>query len=173
LRCLICGCDDPGTKVVDSRELEDAVRRRRECLSCGQRFTTYERADRLGFLVVKKDGRREEYDREKLARGVRMACFKRPVPAEAIEETVRDIEAELFGMGKSEVPSQLIGERVMASLRDLDEVAYVRFASIYRAFRDVDTMVDEIEGLRQWKRRLMESRNQLRFRFEEDQPCWS
>jgi transcriptional repressor NrdR len=173
LRCLICLCDDPGTKVVDSRELDDAVRRRRECLSCGQRFTTYERADRLGFLVVKKDGRREEYDREKLARGVRMACFKRPVAAEEIENTVRDIEAELFGMGKSEVPSQLIGERVMASLRELDEVAYVRFASVYRAFQDVDTMVDEIEGLRQWKRRLMESRNQLRFRFEEDQTCWS
>jgi transcriptional repressor NrdR len=173
LRCLICKSDDPGTKVVDSRELDDTVRRRRECLSCGQRFTTYERAERLGFLVVKKDDRREDYDREKLGRSIRLACFKRPVPAEAIEATIRDIEAELFGMGGVEVPTQLIGERVMASLRELDEVAYVRFASVYRAFQDVDTMVDEIEGLRQWKRRLMESRNQLRFRFEEDQPCWS
>src|SRR5262245_24399299 len=136
----MCGSDQPGTKVIDSRELDEAVRRRRECLSCGQRFTTYERAERLGFMVVKKDGRREEFDREKLARSIRMACFKRPVPAEAIDTTVRDTEAELFGLGGPEVPSQLIGERVMASLRDLDEVAYVRFASVYRAFQDVETM---------------------------------
>ena len=173
MRCLHCGIEEPGTKVIDSRELEDAVRRRRECLSCGQRFTTYERAERAALMVEKKDNRREEFNREKLARGIRMACFKRPIPAEAIESMVSDIEAELLGTGQSEVPSQVIGERVMAALREVDEVAYVRFASVYREFRDVDTIVDEIEGLRIWKRRLQESRDQLRFRFEEEQTCWS
>jgi transcriptional repressor NrdR len=173
MRCLHCGVEEPGTKVIDSRELEDAVRRRRECLSCGQRFTTYERAERAGLMVVKKDGRREEFNREKLGHGIRKACFKRPVPAEAIDAVVGEIEAELHGMGQPEVPSQLIGERIMTALRDVDEVAYVRFASVYREFRDVDTIVDEIEGLRKWKRRLIESRNQLRFRFEEEQTCWS
>lgn len=173
MRCLYCGTDDPGTKVVDSREVDEGVRRRRECLGCGQRFTTYERAERLGMSVVKKDGRREEYSRDKLVRGIRLACFKLSIPIEKIEEKANEIEAELVNMGRAEVPSQLIGERVMVALRELDEVAYVRFASVYRAFRDVDTMVEEIEGLRQWKRRLVESRNQLRFRFEEDQTCWS
>lgn len=173
MRCHFCGNDSPGTKVVDSRELEDAVRRRRECQSCGQRFTTYERAERLGFAVVKKDGRREDFDLKKLERSLRLATFKRSISSEVTETVAREIEAELFGMGQSEVPSQLIGERVMAALRDLDEVAFVRYASVYRAFRDVDTMVEEIEGLRLWKRRLVEARDQLRFRFEEDQPCWS
>lgn len=173
MRCLHCGAEEPGTKVVDSRDADGSIRRRRECLSCGQRFTTYERPERGVLSVVKKDGRREDFDRSKLARGIRMACFKRPVPTEAIDLTVRDIEAELYGMGRPEVPSQLVGERVMTALRDLDEVAYVRFASVYREFRDVDTIVDEIEGLRQWKRRLVESRTQLRFRFEEEQTCWS
>lgn len=173
MRCLHCGVDTPGTKVIDSRELEDSVRRRRECITCGQRFTTYERAERLGLAVVKKDGRREEFSREKLARGIRTACFKRPIPHEAIEAIVADIEAEIHNMGQPEVPTQLIGERVMSALREVDEVAYVRFASVYREFRDVDTVVDEIEGLRQWKRSLIESRSQLRFRFEDEQTCWS
>jgi transcriptional repressor NrdR len=171
LRCLFCGSE---TRVIDSRPVDEAIRRRRECPDCEKRFTTYERYDRpAAFLVVKKDGRREDYSRDKLLAGIRHACFKRPVPSEAIVQTVGEVEAELLGMGRAEVPSQLIGERVMAALRNLDEVAYVRFASVYREFRDVDNMVEEIEGLRQWKRRLMESRNQLRFRFEEDQLCWS
>ncbi|HEY3082857.1 MAG TPA: transcriptional regulator NrdR [Chloroflexota bacterium] len=173
MRCLRCGSDAPGTKVIDSREQDDAVRRRRECLGCGERFTTYERAERNVLAVVKKDGRREEFSREKLERGVRLACFKRPVPFEAVTAIVDEISAELYGMARPEVPSQLIGERVMSALREVDEVAYVRFASVYREFRDVDTIVDEIEGLRQWKRRLVESRNQLRFRFDEEQTCWS
>jgi transcriptional repressor NrdR len=173
VRCVYCGSNEPGTKVVDSRELEESVRRRRECLGCGQRFTTYERCDRGGFMVIKKDGRREDFDREKLRNSIRSACYKRAIAAEAVEQTVGEVEAELLGIGRAEVPSQLIGERVMAALRNLDEVAYVRYASVYREFRDVDNMVEEIEGLRQWKRRLMESRNQLRFRFEEDQLCWS
>jgi transcriptional repressor NrdR len=171
VRCLSCGSD---TKVIDSRPVDDTIRRRRSCPACEQRFTTYERYDRpAALMVVKKDGRREDFSREKLLGGIKHACFKRPVPAEAIDQTVVEVEAELLGMGRAEVPSQLIGERVMAALRNLDEVAYVRFASVYREFRDVDTMVEEIEGLRQWKRRLVESRNQLRFRFEEDQQCWS
>jgi transcriptional repressor NrdR len=171
VRCLFCGSD---TKVIDSRPVDDAIRRRRECPACEKRFTTFEKYERPAtLLVVKKDGRREDYSREKLLRGIKNACFKRPVPAEAIAQTVAEVEAELLGMGRAEVPSQLIGERVMAALRNLDEVAYVRFASVYREFRDVDNMVEEIEGLRQWKRRLVESRNQLRFRFEEDQLCWS
>ena len=174
MRCLFCGSEDPGTRVIDSRQVDDTIRRRRECLACEKRFTTYERVDRpSAFSVVKKDGRREDYSREKLLVGIKNACFKRPIPAEAIDATVTEVEAEFLGMGRAEVPSQLIGERVMAALRNLDEVAYVRFASVYREFRDVDNMVEEIEGLRQWKRRLMESRNQLRFRFEEDQACWS
>ena len=173
MRCVHCGVEESGTKVVDSRELEGAVRRRRECINCGQRFTTYERAERAVLAVVKKDGRREEFSHDKLAHGIRRACYKRAIPAEAIDAIVGDIEAELHGMGQPEVPSQLIGERVMSALREVDEVAYVRFASVYREFRDVDTIVDEIEGLRKWKLRLVESRNQLRFRFEEEQTCWS
>jgi transcriptional repressor NrdR len=171
VRCLFCGSE---TKVIDSRPVDETIRRRRQCPDCEKRFTTYERYDRpAAFMVVKKDGRREDYRREKLLQGITSACFKRPIAAEAIAQTVAEVEAELLGMGRAEVPSQLIGERVMAALRNLDEVAYVRFASVYREFRDVDNMVEEIEGLRQWKRRLVESRNQLRFRFEEDQQCWS
>ena len=174
MRCLYCGSEDPGTKVVDSRQVDDTIRRRRECIACDRRFTTYEKYERPStFAVVKKDGRREDYKREKLLAGIKNACFKRPVAAETIEQVVAEVEAELLGIGRAEVPSQLIGERVMAALRELDEVAYVRYASVYREFRDVDNMVEEIEGLRQWTRRLMESRNQLRFRFEEDQVCWS
>jgi transcriptional repressor NrdR len=171
VRCLFCGSD---TKVIDSRPVDETIRRRRECPACEKRFTTFEKYDRpAALMVVKKDGRREDYKRENILAGIKNACFKRPIPADAIEQTVAEVEAELLGMGRAEVPSQLIGERVMAALRNLDEVAYVRFASVYREFRDVDNMVEEIEGLRQWKRRLMESRNQLRFRFEEDQACWS
>ena len=171
MRCLSCGSE---TKVIDSRPVDGTIRRRRMCPDCKKRFTTFEKYERPStFMVVKKDGRREDYRRDKLIEGIKNACFKRPVPAEAIDYTVAEVEAELLGMGRAEVPSQLIGERVMAALRNLDEVAYVRFASVYREFRDVDNMVEEIEGLRQWKRRLMESRNQLRFRFEEDQVCWS
>jgi len=174
VRCLYCGSEDPGTKVVDSRQLEDTIRRRRECIACERRFTTYEKYERPStFSVAKKDGRREDYRREKLIGAIKSACYKRPISAEMIEQTAIEVEAELLGIGRAEVPSQLIGERVMTALRELDEVAYVRYASVYREFRDVDNMVEEIEGLRQWKRRLMESRNQLRFRFEEDQVCWS
>src|SRR5690606_35787396 len=113
-------------------------RRRRECVSCGQRFTTYERAEPMSLMVIKKDGRREPYDQAKLARGIRTACFKRPIAAEALDEIVREIEAELYALGRPEVASQFIGECVMARLRMIDEVAYVRFASVYRQFRDVD-----------------------------------
>ena len=173
MKCHVCGNAEPGTKVVDSRELDEIVRRRRECLRCGQRFTTYERPEVLGFAVVKKDGRREDFNRDKLARGIRLACFKRPVPSDLIDSIVNEVETELFAVGRAEVSSQVVGERVMQALRELDDVAYVRYASVYRAFHDVDVLADEIEVLRQWRRRTEESRDQLRLRFEEEQTCWN
>ncbi len=146
---------------MDSRESEDSIRRRRECLSCGQRFTTYERIESANFYVVKKDGRREEYNRAKLVDGIRKACAKRPVSAEAIEHVVDDVQSELFRLGKAEVRSAVIGERVMSHLRDLDEVAYVRFASVYRRFTDLDGLSEEIDEFRRWKQRQAEARGQL------------
>jgi len=171
MRCPYCAERD--SRVVDSREVESTIRRRRECPSCGQRFTTYERAVALTFSVVKKDGRREDYDRAKLERGIRAACFKRPIPADEVDALISGVETELIQLGKAEMSSQFIGELVMARLRERDEVAYVRFASVYREFRDADHIVEEIASLRAWKRRAVEARNQLSFRFEEDQPCWS
>lgn len=159
--------------MVDSRESADGVRRRRECGACGVRFTTYERAECGAALVVKKDGRREQFSRAKLARGVRLACFKRPVPAEAIDAIVRDIEATILGLGLHEIPSEVVGDHAMRALRDFDEVAYVRFASVCREFRDVESLAEEIEGLMARRRRAASERNQLRLRFEEEQPCWS
>ena len=171
MKCPYCGQTD--SRVIDSRELENAIRRRRECPGCGQRFTTYERAEPVSLMVIKKDGRREPYDQAKLARGIRTACFKRPIAAEAIDQLVRDVEAELYALGRPEVASQYIGERVMARLRMLDDVAYVRFASVYRQFRDVDGLVEHIEALKAWKQREMEAKLQLQFNFDEDQPHWN
>ena len=171
MKCPYCGHAD--SRVVDSRELEQAIRRRRECPSCGQRFTTYERAEPVNLMVIKKDGRREPYDQNKLARGIRTACFKRPIAAEVIDNLVREVEAELYGLGRPEVASQLIGEMVTARLRMLDDVAYVRFASVYRQFRDVDGLVEHIEAFKEWKRREMEAKLQLQFNFDEDQPYWN
>lgn len=147
--------------MVDSRESEDSVRRRRECLACGQRYTTYERIESSPVYVVKRDGRREEYNRSKLVDGVRKACAKRPVSAEVIEQLVDSIESELFRVGKAEVPSAQIGEKTMVQLRDLDEVAYVRFASVYRQFTDLDVLAGEIDEFREWKRRRAAAKNQL------------
>ncbi|MBI2942205.1 MAG: transcriptional repressor NrdR [Chloroflexi bacterium] len=171
MKCPYCG--ESESKVVDSREIEDAIRRRRECSRCAQRFTTYERTEGVSLAVVKKDGRREPYDQAKLARGIRTACFKRPIPAQRIDDLVREIEGQLYALGKAEVSSQFIGEQVMARLRDLDDVAFVRFASVYRQFRDVDGLVEHIEALKEWKRRALESKMQLQFNFDEDQPHWN
>ncbi len=173
MKCHFCGNAEPGTKVVDSRELDEIVRRRRECLQCGQRFTTFERPERLGLSVLKKDGRREDFSREKLARGIRLACFKRPVSVDRLDNLVNQVETDMFAVGRAEISSQVVGERVMQALRDIDDVAYVRYASVYRAFHDVEVLADEIEVLRQWRRRSEESRDQLRLRFEEEQTCWN
>lgn len=140
-------CLYPDSKVIDSRAVDDGIRRRRECLGCGERFTTYERVLKLGVLVIKKDGRREEFSREKVLVGLRTACQKRPLAAGVIEAVVDDIEAQVHALGVAEVPSTRIGEMVMRHLRELDQVAYIRFASVYRAFTDVESIVREIEEL--------------------------
>jgi transcriptional repressor NrdR len=145
MRCPYCGFED--TKVIDSRDSEEGIRRRRECLACGERFTTFERVQTVGLQVVKKDGRREDFSREKLLLGIRRACEKRPLPVGALEAVVDDIEATLQAQGKAEVPSSLIGELVMDHLRDLDHIAYIRFASVYRAFADVESLREELESL--------------------------
>ena len=147
MRCPFCKSDD--SKVLDSREsAEGAVtRRRRQCLSCRRRFTTYERVEELMPLVVKKDGRREPFDRKKILEGLKRACQKRPVSAEQIEQIVTAVERRVQELGEKEVPSTVIGETVMERLRALDPVAYVRFASVYRAFKDVGEFMSELEGL--------------------------
>jgi transcriptional repressor NrdR len=146
-------CEDGDSRVVDTRKVGNAVRRRRECLRCGQRFTTYERVAPISLMVVKHDGRREPFDREKLHHGIQKACAKRPVSEETIEKMVAQIENDLFILGKAEVNSKAIGELVMARLRALDDVAYVRFASVYRRFKDIDGLMEEIKEFRKWKQR--------------------
>ena len=147
MRCPFC--QDPENKVIDSRESQEGsvIRRRRECLQCKRRFTTYERVEELYPLIVKKDGRRETFDREKLLAGLKKACEKRPVSADQLEETVVAIERLLQGAGEKEVPSSVIGEEVMRRLHALDEVAYVRFASVYRSFRDISEFMEELKDL--------------------------
>ncbi len=147
MRCPFCGHLED--RVVDSREAQEGqvTRRRRECLSCKGRFTTYERIEEILPQVVKKDGRREAFDRRKIVEGVSTACEKRPVSAEAVEALVTAVERELAEMGEKEIRTTVIGESVMRRLRALDEVAYVRFASVYRAFRDVGEFMTELERL--------------------------
>jgi transcriptional repressor NrdR len=147
--------------VVDTRDVTDGIRRRRECETCRQRFTTYERIASVNLLVVKRDQRREKFARDKLLGSMQTACGKRPVPAGVLEDAARDIEGELHGMGEAEVESKKIGEMVMERLRQIDGVAYVRFASVYRRFDDVDRMAEEIAALKQAIRRDEELRNQL------------
>lgn len=147
MRCP--NCHYKNTKVTDSRPIEEgkSIRRRRECEKCGQRFTTFERMEELPLIVVKKDGMRQEFSREKLTRGIIRACEKRPVPIETIEEIALEVEKELRGIGSSEVNSQEVGELVMERLSKVDEVAYVRFASVYRQFKDVSVFLDELKDL--------------------------
>lgn len=147
MRCPWCGHLED--RVVDSREAQEgqATRRRRECLACARRFTTYERIEEVLPQVVKKDGRREPFDRTKIVEGVATACQKRPVSAEQIEALVAGVEREVQELGEREIRTTVLGEAVMRRLRELDEVAYVRFASVYRAFRDVGEFMAELEGL--------------------------
>ena len=151
MRCPHCGHLD--TKVTDSRETDDGIRRRRECLGCGRRFTTYERVQAAPLAVIKKDGRREEFSREKVLAGIRRSCAKLPVSAAQIEAIVDDIEATLHGRGAVEVPSQEVGDMVMERLRELNHVAYVRFASHYRNFLSLEELQQEFERLAATPRR--------------------
>jgi transcriptional repressor NrdR len=145
---LICpSCRKSETRVVDSRDDESVVRRRRECLACKHRFTTYERMEAPRLFVVKKDGRREQYNRDKILSGLRRATEKRPVSDAQTEDLVAGIEREIFARGESEVPSSTIGEKVMERLKVLDPVAYIRFASVYRSFRDVESFQAELADL--------------------------
>ena len=147
MRCPFCSAIDD--KVVDTRpsDNEQVIRRRRECTGCGRRFTTYERIDEILPLVVKKDGRREPFDRSKILTGLKKSCAKRPVPVESLDAVVDKIERELVEVSEKEIPSSRIGDAVMAALRDIDDVAYVRFASVYRSFRDVNELMSELKHL--------------------------
>lgn len=149
MRCPFCGLQD--SKVLETRPADDgfSIRRRRECLECQNRFTTFEKVDDLPLLVIKKDGRREPFDRHKILSGLIRACEKRPISLETLENMVGEIERAIKNNSfKREVTTSEIGEMVMERLKDLDEVAYVRFASVYREFKDINTFVNEIESLR-------------------------
>ncbi len=145
MQCPFCTHED--SKVVDSRESEGSIRRRRECLKCKKRFTTYERVEMATLMIVKKDGRREAFSREKLHGGLRRACEKRPVSENQITDLVQQIEAELRNMQSKEVPSKQVGDIVMKHLKKVDKVAYIRFASVYRDFADITTFQDELHKL--------------------------
>ncbi|MEI6505283.1 MAG: transcriptional regulator NrdR [Planctomycetota bacterium] len=147
MRCPFCRIDND--RVIDSRSGEDgaSIRRRRECLGCRRRFTTYERVERQLLTVVKKGGVRDPFDRDKIKRGLAKACWKRPMTEDDIEVVVSSLEGELYGSYESDVPSRVIGERLMELLKDIDHVAYVRFASVYREFKDVRDFVDELEPI--------------------------
>lgn len=147
MRCPYCGYQD--SKVLDSRPADEgnAIRRRRECIECSRRFTTYEKVDEIPLVVVKKEGRREVFDRNKVLGGIIKACEKRPISMNQMEQIADDIEKELKNRMENEVGSEQIGEMLMDNLRDLDEVAYVRFASVYRQFKDVNSFMDELDKL--------------------------
>ena len=146
MRCPSCGLSD--TRVVDSRDIDDAaIRRRRECNSCATRFTTYERVESARLTVTKSDGRREEFDREKLTTGLVRALTRRPVAADAATKAAEEIEAALRARGVSEVPSGLIGEMAMDKLREIDQIAYIRFASVYQSFEDIEQLQREVNTL--------------------------
>lgn len=142
-------CQNLDTSVLDSRDSEDlaSIRRRRECLSCNKRFTTYERTENIDLVVIKKDGRRENFDRNKLLTGFLKACQKRPISRDLIDQTIQKIEMELRNLDSTEIPSQKIGELVMSSLRKIDKVAYIRFASVYRQFADIESFEKELRSL--------------------------
>ena len=147
MKCPYCGEID--NKVIDSRLSKDGnvIRRRRECLVCTRRFTTYEHIEEIPIMIIKKDGRREVFSREKIRSGIKRACEKRDISMETIDGFLDELEGDLREMGKKEIPSHAIGERVMIKLHELDDVAYVRFASVYREFKDVNDFVDELKSL--------------------------
>ena len=156
MKCPFCGHLED--KVIDSRTSKDgdAIRRRRECLKCERRFTSYERIEEVMPMVVKKDGRREPFDRQKILHGLEKACEKRPISTEQREELVNRIERKVLALGAREVPGTLIGEEVMNALKDTDPVAYVRFASVYRQFKDITELMEEVKTLFEGKRKSKE-----------------
>ena len=147
MKCPFCGQED--TRVIDSRPAEDnnTIRRRRQCDKCKKRFTTYEKVEAIPLVVIKKDNNREPYDRTKIEAGVFRSCHKRPISVEQITKLVDEVENTIFNMEEKEVPSTLIGEVLMDKLKDLDPVAYVRFASVYREFKDVNTFMNELKKI--------------------------
>lgn len=147
MKCPYCANDD--TRVIDSRPAEDgnSIRRRRSCDTCGKRFTTYEKVETIPLIIIKKDNSREQYDRSKIEGGVLRACYKRQVSAADIQKTIDAIETDIFSREEKEIPSSSIGEIVMERLKELDAVAYVRFASVYREFKDVDTFMSELKKI--------------------------
>lgn len=147
MKCPFCGHEN--TRVIDSRPAEDnnSIRRRRVCDECEKRFTTYEKVETIPLIIVKKDNNRETYDRKKIESGVLRACHKRPISAEQIQHLVDSVETDIFSREEKEIPSTLIGELVMEKLKDIEAVAYVRFASVYREFKDVNTFMDELKKM--------------------------
>jgi len=143
--CPYCGYHD--SKVIDSRDINDGIRRRRQCLKCGSRFTTYERLQPAGLFIIKKDERREEFNRDKLLAGIRKACEKRLLPSGTVDKVADDIEAELYRSGRLEIPSTVIGDMVMEKLKSLDHIAYIRFASVHREFTDITTLKEVVDTL--------------------------
>ena len=151
MKCMYCGY--PESKVIDSRPADEgnSIRRRRECLGCGKRFTTYEKIEEIPIMVVKKDGRREAFDSHKILIGLRKACEKRPIPSAEIERVANKVSKRVFNSLEQEITTEKIGEIIMQQLKDLDEVAYVRFASVYRQFKDINTFMEEMRLLLQEK----------------------
>lgn len=147
MKCPFCSSDN--TRVIDSRPADDnnSIRRRRLCDDCGKRFTTYEKVETIPLIVIKKDNNREQYDRSKIESGVLRACHKRPIPADRITKLIDEVEVEIFSREDKEIPSDLIGEILMDKIKDLDPVAYVRFASVYREFKDVNTFMNELKRM--------------------------
>ncbi len=147
MKCPFCSSEN--TRVIDSRPADDnnSIRRRRMCDECGKRFTTYEKVETIPLIVIKKDNNREQYDRAKIEAGVLRACHKRPISANAINKLIDEVETEIFSREEKEIPSDEIGEIVMDKIKDLDDVAYVRFASVYREFKDVNTFMSELKKM--------------------------
>lgn len=145
MKCSICGYTE--SKVIDSRSVDNGIRRRRQCLKCDARFTTYERVQPRNIFVIKKDGRREEFNREKLLSGILRACQKRPLPTGAVDKLVDSIEIEFYQLGKVEIPSSIIGDKVIQRLQELDQIAYIRFASVYHDFSNIISLKQAVDTL--------------------------
>ena len=167
--CPFCGHDN--SRVIDSRDAGDGVRRRRECLQCGLRFTTYERVQTRTLQVIKSDGRREEFNRDKLWVSLTKACAKRPLAVGSIDKVIDDMESQLADLGRAEIPSRLVGEMVMERLKNLDRVAYIRFASVYRDFRDIETFKEEVDALLEPRGSASVASNQLPLLDDETFPA--